>query len=97
MDVESETKGAMTYIPAGAFQMGSDRHYPEEAPAHKVRVNGFWIDRYAVTNYDFNRFVQQTGYVTVAERPANPHDYPRSSAGAVGAFVGHVQAYSGTC
>jgi sulfatase modifying factor 1 len=56
--------------------MGSDRHYAEEAPAHNARVNGFWIDRYAVTNENFARFVDATGYVTLAERPANPADYP---------------------
>ena len=56
--------------------MGSDHHYPEEAPRHKVRVSGFWMNRYTVTNADFVRFVEETGYVTVAERPANPADYP---------------------
>jgi formylglycine-generating enzyme required for sulfatase activity len=56
--------------------MGSDRHYPEEAPAHNVKVPGFWIDRHTVTNAEFARFVDDTGYVTVAERPANPADYP---------------------
>ena len=66
----------MVRIPGGTFRMGSDRHYAEEAPAHNVRVNGFWIDRYAVTNEDFSRFVDSTGYVTLAERPANPADYP---------------------
>lgn len=49
--------------------MGSDHHYPEEAPAHPVTVTGFWIDRYAVTNREFATFVRQTGYRTVAERP----------------------------
>ena len=66
----------MVWIPGGTFLMGSDRHYPEEAPAHKVKVGGFWIGAYAVTNAEFARFVDATGYVTVAERPANPADYP---------------------
>lgn len=56
--------------------MGSDRHYPEEGPAHLVTVDGFWIDQYAVTNNQFRRFVAETGYVTVAERPPDPADYP---------------------
>lgn len=56
--------------------MGSDTHYPEEAPAHDVRVDGLWIDAYAVTNADFCKFVDATGYVTLAERPANAADYP---------------------
>lgn len=60
--------------------MGSDHHYPEEAPAHRVRVDGFWIDATTVTNEDFARFVEVTGYVTLAERPARPEDYPDASA-----------------
>jgi len=56
--------------------MGSDRHYAEEGPVHSVRVNGFSIDRYLVTNADFQRFVEVTGHVTSAERPADPADYP---------------------
>ncbi|TGS36244.1 formylglycine-generating enzyme family protein, partial [Mesorhizobium sp. M1D.F.Ca.ET.184.01.1.1] len=40
----------MIWIPGGEFLMGSDRHYPEEAPAHRVRVRGFWIDPCTVTN-----------------------------------------------
>jgi formylglycine-generating enzyme len=66
----------MLWIPRGAFQMGSDRHYAEEAPAHQVRVDGFWMDRTTVTNRDFSRFIEATGYVTVAEKPANAADYP---------------------
>ena len=66
----------MAWIPGGRFLMGSDHHYPEEAPAHRVSVDGFWIDRFAATNRDFETFVAETGYVTLAERPANPADYP---------------------
>ena len=66
----------MAHIPGGTFRMGSDNHYPEEAPAHPVRVGEFWIDTHAVTNTEFKRFVDATGYVTLAERPANPADYP---------------------
>src|SRR5947207_2001539 len=66
----------MTWIPGGAFLMGSNDHYPEEAPAHRVTVGGFWMDRHAVTNTDFRRFVDATDYVTLAERPADPADYP---------------------
>jgi formylglycine-generating enzyme required for sulfatase activity len=66
----------MQRIEGGTFTMGSDRHYPEEAPVHEVTVDGFWIDRRPVTNDDFRRFVSETGYVTVAQRPPDPADYP---------------------
>ena len=66
----------MVWIPGGRFQMGSDHHYPEEAPAHRVRVDGFWMDRTAVTNAQFLKFVKATGHVTLAERPADPAAYP---------------------
>lgn len=60
--------------------MGSDRHYPEEAPAHRASVSGFWMDITAVTNRDFAAFVEATDYVTLAERPANAADYPGARA-----------------
>ncbi len=66
----------MVWIPGGAFLMGSNDHYPEETPAHPVTVDGFWMDRYAVTNAQFRQFVQATGYRTVAERPLDPALYP---------------------
>lgn len=66
----------MAWIPGGRFTMGSDRHYPEEAPAHPVDVDGFWIDPAPVTNAQFEAFVEATGYVTTAERPADPAGYP---------------------
>jgi formylglycine-generating enzyme required for sulfatase activity len=56
--------------------MGSDRHYPEEAPAHEVTVSPFWMDRHTVTNREFRTFVEATRYVTLAEKPANAADYP---------------------
>ena len=64
----------------GTFRMGSDRFYPEEAPVREVRVEGFSIDAYAVTNAKFAKFVRKTGYVTVAERELNPADYPGAPA-----------------
>jgi formylglycine-generating enzyme len=66
----------MVWIPGGTFVMGSDQHYPEEAPAHPVSVGGFWMDRHTVTNQQFARFVAKTGYVTVAEQTPDPADYP---------------------
>ena len=67
---------AMVAIPGGVFEMGSNNHYPEEAPAHRARVDAFWIDCTPVTNLQFNEFVQATGHVTFAEIPPDPKDYP---------------------
>ncbi|MGA8886125.1 MAG: SUMF1/EgtB/PvdO family nonheme iron enzyme, partial [Pseudolabrys sp.] len=66
----------MVRIPGGTFRMGSDRHYPEEAPVHHVTVDGFWIDRSPVTNREFRKFVNATNYVTFAEKVPDPKDYP---------------------
>jgi formylglycine-generating enzyme required for sulfatase activity len=66
----------MVWIPGGSFRMGSDRHYPEEAPVHDATVDGFWMDRYLVTNTAFAGFVQATGYVTAAEKVPLAGDYP---------------------
>jgi formylglycine-generating enzyme required for sulfatase activity len=66
----------MVWIPGGTFRMGSEDFYPEEAPVHPVTVSGFWMDRFTVTNMQFQRFVEATGYVTVAERALDPKDYP---------------------
>jgi formylglycine-generating enzyme required for sulfatase activity len=63
-------------LAGGEFSMGSDEHYPEEAPCHRVRVGPFAIDRYEVTNARFSEFVDATGYATVAERPLDPADFP---------------------
>src|ERR1700742_212033 len=57
----------MIEVPGGTFRMGSDRHYPDEAPAHRVTVDRFWIDRTPVTNRAFRKFVNDTGYITFAE------------------------------
>ena len=66
----------MLWIPGGAFLMGSNHHYPEEAPAHRVSVQGFWMDRAPVTNAQFLKFVKATGHLTLAEQPADPTLYP---------------------
>src|SRR6266516_2089592 len=66
----------MIFIPGGTFRMGSDRHYPEEAPVHRVTVDEFWMDFTPVTNRQFKEFVKATGYVTFAEIPPDPKDYP---------------------
>lgn len=66
----------MIAVSGGTFHMGSERHYPEEAPVHQVHVDAFLIDRYPVANADFARFVVATGYVTTAEIAPDPKDYP---------------------
>src|SRR5882724_9117884 len=66
----------MLYVPGGTFRMGSDRHYPEEAPVHRVTVGEFWMDRTPVTNRQFRKFVNATGYVTFAEIAPDAKDYP---------------------
>jgi formylglycine-generating enzyme required for sulfatase activity len=66
----------MIRVPGGTFRMGSDQHYPEEAPVHRVTIDGFWADRTPVTNREFRRFVEATGHITVAERNPDPKDYP---------------------
>jgi formylglycine-generating enzyme required for sulfatase activity len=66
----------MVWIPGGTFRMGSDKHYPEERPTHRVSVDGFWMDRFPVTNARFARFVDATQFRTFAEIPPDPADYP---------------------
>ena len=66
----------MIFVPGGTFRMGSDRHYAEEAPVHRVSVDSFWIDRTPVTNRQFRKFVNATNHVTFAELAPDPNDYP---------------------
>jgi formylglycine-generating enzyme len=70
----------MAWVPGGEFLMGSEDFYPEERPVRRVEVEGFWMDERLVTAADFRRFVRETGYVTVAERPLDPADYPGAEA-----------------
>jgi formylglycine-generating enzyme required for sulfatase activity len=73
---KSQTARDIIFIPGGTFRMGSDRHYPEEAPVHQVIVDGFWMDRTPVSNRQFREFVRATGHVTFAEKRPDPKDYP---------------------
>ena len=66
----------MAWVPGGSFAMGSADFYPEERPVRRVEVDGFWMDDHPVTVAEFRRFVKATGYVTVAERPPDPSQYP---------------------
>jgi sulfatase modifying factor 1 len=67
----------MVWVPGGKFWIGTeDKVFNDAQPVHEVALDGFWIDRTEVTNAQFARFVQATGYRTVAERPLNPEDFP---------------------
>ena len=76
----------MVWIPGGEFSMGTEDPttmvcggsdaMPDARPVHRVYVDGFWMDATAVSNDQFAKFVQATGYITVAERPLRPEDFP---------------------
>lgn len=60
----------MVWIEGGTFTMGtnSEDSYEHERPTHQVKLNGFWMDKYEVTNQQFAEFVEETNYQTLAER-----------------------------
>ncbi len=76
----------MVWIPGGEFSMGSESSADslcalpgitrDAQPIHRVRVDGFWMDATEVTNAQFAAFVNATGYVTIAEHPLDPADFP---------------------
>ncbi|MFO1150703.1 MAG: formylglycine-generating enzyme family protein [Alsobacter sp.] len=76
--MHDERLEGMIRILGGTFRMGSDHHYPEEAPSHRVKVDAFWIDASPVTNRQFRRFVEETGHKTFAEIAPRPEDYPQA-------------------
>jgi formylglycine-generating enzyme len=72
----AEPPEGMVWIPGGRFWMGTN-HMEDAQPVHPVEVKGFWMDRTDVTNQEFAKFVKATGYVTIAERPLDPQEFPR--------------------
>ncbi|WP_226425559.1 formylglycine-generating enzyme family protein [Synechococcus sp. MU1617] len=72
----SNCRDGMIAIPAGDYQVGSDRFYPEEAPVRQISIDSFEIDLAPVTNAEFQQFVDATGYQTVSECPPDPTLYP---------------------
>ena len=80
----------MVWIPGGEFSMGAavNGHGSCEMPMasndaepiHRVRVDGFWMDKTAVTNEQFEKFVKATGYVTIAERTPTKEEFPTAPA-----------------
>ena len=69
------TRG-MRWVAGGSFVMGSEDFYPEEGPTCRRGVAGFWIDEHSTTTAEFARFVEATGYTTMAERQPEAADYP---------------------
>src|SRR4051794_23492949 len=76
MTGERTGHAGMILVPGGTFRMGSDTHYPEEAPVHRVTVDSFFIDRAPVTNRQFKEFTEATGHVTFAQIAPDPKHYP---------------------
>jgi formylglycine-generating enzyme required for sulfatase activity len=71
------TLEGMAWIPGGTFAMGTDDpHMADAHPWHSVTVGPFWMDRTEVTNAQFAKFVEATGYVTAAERALDPKAFP---------------------
>lgn len=67
----------MVWIPAGEFSMGTEEEgFPDTRPIHRVKLNGFWMDKTEITNAQFEKFVKATGYVTIAERKPKAEDFP---------------------
>ncbi|MET0736458.1 MAG: formylglycine-generating enzyme family protein [Microbacterium sp.] len=66
----------MVLIAAGTLRMGSDEFYPDERPVHEREIAGFLLDRCEVTNAEYAAFVDETGYVTIAERDLDPRAFP---------------------
>jgi len=58
----------MVRLPGGTFEMGSATGHDDEKPVHEVRLDPFYMDRHEVTNRQFAAFVEDTGYVTQAEK-----------------------------
>lgn len=80
MDAVLSATPQLASIPAGECRLGSDAFYREEGPVHRVAVDTFRIASHAVTNAEFARFVEATGYLTVAERPLDPAQFPGAPA-----------------
>ena len=85
-----EAPAGMVWVPGGEFSMGCDDPrgslcggpdaMPDARPIHRVYVDGFWMDKTEVTNAQFARFVEATGYVTIAEKPPRAEDFPQAPA-----------------
>ena len=66
----------MVWIPGGSYMRGSESGQGDEKPVREISISGFWLDVTEVTNDQFSEFVEETGYVTVAERRPDPSQFP---------------------
>src|SRR3546814_8388803 len=69
-------RSGMKLIKGATFHMGGVDFYDDEKPVRLAKVGDFWIDETPVTNAQFARFIAATGYISFAEVPPNPADYP---------------------
>ena len=76
---DTSTAG-MKYIPGGTFMMGGDNEQAsaDEYPKHSVQVDGFWMDETEVTNTQFQKFIEATGYITTAEKKPDWEELKKS-------------------
>jgi formylglycine-generating enzyme required for sulfatase activity len=81
IELPSEAPPGMVWIPGGEFTMGTDDKigWQDEKPAHRARVDGFWMDETDVTNAQFRAFVEATGYITTAEKPVDVQEILKQS------------------
>ena len=74
---KGDAPAKMLWIPGGTFKMGSDHPaFRDAKPVHDVTIDGFWLDEHEVTNAEFRKFVEATGYVTIAEQKPDPREFP---------------------
>lgn len=67
-----EAPAGMVWVPGGLFEQGAiaedAQAMAHEKPAHPVFIDGFFMDKTEVTNGEFSKFIEATGYITMAER-----------------------------
>ena len=66
----------MVWLDGGSFQMGFATGQQDEQPVHRVKVDGFWMGKYEVTNAEFEAFTKDSGYKTIAGADRGREDFP---------------------
>ena len=74
--LDTSWTNTMVWIPGGSYLRGSESGQGDEKPVREIKISGFWVDATEVTNDQFNEFVLETGYVTVAERRPDSSQFP---------------------